>query len=132
MGRYFLVSLICSAVATACAASSRSDSLLVELADDLRRARASGDIAPSFARCPSDTSSLQGRPRSEILNRLGTPNWCVRDVVIEMDCSHAPKIVYFITGKKRDDLSFGGGFPELEFLFGEDGTVTQVDCQYSE
>jgi hypothetical protein len=126
--------LICSllgAVTAATAAPSSSDTLLGKLADDLRRARASGEVAPTFARCPEDSSSLRGVTRSTVFARLGGPDWCAGDGLVEADCDDSPTATYFFTGKPRDPILRGGGFPELQFRFGRDDTVKNVECHRS-
>jgi hypothetical protein len=125
-----LVCLLLGAVAFANAAPSSSETLLAKLADYLRRARASGEVAPAFARCPEDSSSLRGLTRSTVFSRLGNPDWCAGDGLVQADCDDSPTATYFFTGKPRDPILRGGGFPELQFRFGRDDTVKNVECHY--
>lgn len=93
---------------------------LDSLARELRELRALPTSAPTNARCPADPKIFEGVDQGT-LSALGEPDYIPRG---------ESTWVYFFTSP-RPEGQFGGGFPELSFVFGPDGRVSRVICHYA-
>lgn len=127
------VALVLTLVAAVSVTANELD-ILGELRDQLRYVRALDAGAPVDMSCPEKASllHLHGLKKSEVLDQLSEPDF-------EEEEADVSSWSYFLTSPEEGvvakdgtlQLSTGGGFPIVTFIFNPQEVVERVTCAYA-
>lgn len=96
-----------------------SPPLLDTLANELNALRALPLGSPAHAVCPRETQPLVGLSQEHLQNALGSP-----------DYNTPSEWSYFFTSPVPE-RQYGGGFPQLTFIFNTNKKVVRISCYYA-
>jgi hypothetical protein len=121
-------------VTAAIPAGSTDHGVLRELAEQLGHMRSSAPDANAEMACPdkADLVRLRGLKKSEVLSALSSPDY-------EEEDTGTSSWSYFLTSPRNGvvdrgetlEVTAGGGFPVVTFVFNGLGKAEHVTCSYA-